>query len=302
MKRTQRILDRLPSFYKTWDSNSNIFRVVSAFGKRLDESEKELTAILRTHWVDTAFRDDLDKLGALYNIERNNGETDSDYKTRLKRAITEFKGGGTLSAVLSSVRMALGVSMDYPLELIENPPKEVHKEFNVKTGETWSLSSESVLDATPSITICTETKNAKVTNPTITNLDTGEVVTFNGVIRSIERLRIEQGKAFLNDSDVTEKLSTNTAPTLSRRGSTWKYTEPLEENIGVFDGAQFDQSVFAVGIPTVRIEFEWIANQPATFEIRVPQDVISAEGDIALVQDVVNSIKAAGVQAMIKVV
>ena len=302
MERTQRIINRFPSFYKTWDRNSLIFRTVSALGKRLDEAQKEPAAILRAHWVDTAFSGDIDKLGALYNIARKKGENDPEYRARLKRAIMEFKGGGTISAVLSSVKMALGLPMDYPLELIENPPTGIHKEFEVRTGETWRLSSESVLDTSPSITISVVTEGAKVTNPTLTNLDTEEVVTFKGVIRSVERLRIENGRAFLNDLDVTEKLSTNIKPKLLRKGITWKYTEPLEENIGVFNSAQFDHSVFAVGIPTVKIGFEWIAYQPATFEIRIPQDVVSRKGGISLVQEVVDSIKAAGVQAIIKIV
>jgi len=302
MVRTQRIIDIFPGFYKTWDSNSLIFRVVSALGKRLDEADKDLAAILRTHWVNTAFKDDIDKLGAIYNIDRKKGETDPEFRARLKRAILEFKGGGTVSAVLSSVKMALGLPMDYPLELIENPPKGICKEFEVRTGETWRLSSESVLDATPNITISVETEGAKVINPTLTNLDTEDVVTFKGVILSVERLRIENGKAILNDIDVTEKLSTTVKPTLLRKGSTWKYTEPLEEDIGVFDSALFDQSVFAVGIPTVKIAFEWTAYQPATFELRIPQDAVSRKGDISLVREVVDSIKAAGVQSIIKIV
>jgi hypothetical protein len=302
MERTQRIIDRFPSFYKTWDRNSLIFKVVSALGKRLDEADKEPAAILRAHWVDTAFGNDLDKLGAIYNIDRKKGESDPEYRARLKRAIMEFKGGGTISAVLSLVKMALGLPMDYPLELLENPPKGIYKELKVRTGETWSLSSESVLDATPSITISVETEDAKVTNPTITNLDAEEVVTFNGVIRSVERLRIENGRAFLNDSEVTEKLSTNITPKLLRKGSMWKYTEPLEEDIGVFDTAHFDLSVFAVGIPTVKIGFEWIAYQPATFELRIPKDAVPQGDGISRLQEVVDSIKAAGVQAIIKVV
>jgi hypothetical protein len=301
MKRTKRLLDRFPSFYNTWDGNSLIFKVLSAFGKRLDEAEKELIAVLRSHWIDTAFGSDLDKLGSIFNIKRKSDESDGEYRERLKRAVMEFKGGGTINAVLSTVRAELGLPRNYPLEIIENPPEKKYREFEVRTGETFKLGSESVLDATPSITISVKTEGAKVTNPMLINLDTEEMISFNGIIHSGERLRIEAGKAFLNDRDVTAMLSTPAMPRLYRKGSTWKYAEPLEKEIGVFDAAKFDYSVFAIGIPTVIIAFEWIAYQPATFEIRIPRDALSKK-DVSLMQEVVDSIKAAGVKALIKIV
>jgi len=302
MKRTQRILDRFPSFYKTWDKNSIIFNMVHALGKRLDEAEKDLYAIMLAHWVDKASKSDLDELGDLYNIKRKPDEADSAYRSRLKRAIMEFKGGGTINAVLTSVKTALGLPRDYPLELIENPPKEMYGEFKVRTGETWWLSSSSVLDAAPSIEINVETEGLRSTNPTITDLDTGEVVAFKGTLQKGEVLRIEGEKALLGDADVTERLSKTTALKLLRKGSTWRYAEALEKEIGVFDTAAFDSSIFAIGIPTVNIGFKWVAYQPATFEIRMPKDALPTKGSIALAQEVVESIKAAGVRAIINVV
>lgn len=302
MERTQRILDMFPSFYKTWDRDSLIFNVVNALGKRLDESEKDLFEIMRAHWVDKAIRIDLDNLGALYNIKRKTGETDPEYRSRLKRAIMEFKGGGTISAVLTSVNTALGLPRDYPLELVENPQREIYREFKVRTGETWWQSSESVLDSTPSIDIDVETGGAKVTNPTITNLGTGESVTFDGIIQTGDQLKIEGGKAFLNGVDATGRLSTATIPRLLRGGATWRYAELLEKEIGVFDVSRFDESMFPVGIATVRIGFKWMSHQPATFEIKIPKDALSRRGGLSLAQEVVDSIKATGVRAIIKVV
>jgi len=45
MERTKRILDRLPLFYRSWDRDSIIFNLLFAMGKRIDEAEKEVTAI-----------------------------------------------------------------------------------------------------------------------------------------------------------------------------------------------------------------------------------------------------------------
>jgi len=44
----------------------------------MDEMEKDLVSIMRGHWVDTARGEDIDRLGALFNIERKDGESDPD--------------------------------------------------------------------------------------------------------------------------------------------------------------------------------------------------------------------------------
>lgn len=305
MSRTQRILDRFPNFYRTWDRNSLISQVVSASGKRIDEVENELFAVMRAHWVDKTLRIDLDYLGALYNIKRKLSETDSEFRSRLKRAIMEFKGGGTISAVLASVKNALGLPRDFPLELVENPQKEIQKEFGVRTGETWWQSSESVFDAIPNVEISVETKGAKITNPTIINTDIEESLVFRGIVQNGSKLRLGDGKAYLDGKDVTESLSTTTTtiPKLLRKGSVWRYVELLGKEIGVFDASSFDESLFPVGIATVKIVFKWTTHQPATFEIRVPKEALSLRGDnISMTEDVVNSIKATGVRATIKII
>jgi hypothetical protein len=196
----------------------------------------------------------------------------------------------------------LNLPTDYSLELNENPPKEIIKEFSFTTGDFFTISSESVLDAKPSIDISVETEDAEISNPTLTNTDTNEVITFMGTIKSEEHLKIEDGKAVLNDEDVTEKLSATTIPQLLRKGSTWSYTEIIEEEIGVFDVAQFDHSIFAFGIPTVKVVLNWTAFQPATFEISIPKNTLYRGNDISLVEAVVNSIKAVGVKAIINVI
>ncbi|MEM1542563.1 MAG: hypothetical protein QXV82_08030 [Ignisphaera sp.] len=302
MKRTKRILDRFPSFYKTWDENSRIFKIINAVGKRLEEADKDTNMILRAHWIDTAFGNDIDRLGAIFNLKRRVGEEDSEYRSRLKRAIMDFKGGGTVSAILSSVKMILGLPNDYPIELVENPPITVEKTLKVRTGDTWFMSSNSVLDAVPSITIATETADMAIINPTILNVDTGEKISFNGEIKAGEELKIEDGRAILNGVDVTERLTVTSFPKLLRKGSTWKYSEQVEETIGRFDISSFDESIFAVGIPAVKITFRWVAYQPATFEIKIPKEAILGKRDLSILEEVICTIKAAGVKAIIRVI
>ena len=302
MSRTQRILDRFPAFYRIWDDNSLIFKLVNALGKRLDEADKDSDRILRSHWVDTAFREDLDKLGAIFNLERKPAESDSQYRNRLRRAIMEFKGGGTVNAVLTSVRMALGLRGDYPIQLAENPPVEASRTIEVRTGDIWVMSSNSVLDAVPTITLSIESPDAEVTNPTVANLETDEKITFNGVVGSGQKLAVKDRKATLDKTDVRKSMSTNKVPRLLRKGSTWSYTEQVEEEIGVMDKARFDSSVFAIGIPTAKLVFNWTAYQPAAFELQIPKDVVSRKEALPMVRGVVDSVKAAGVKAIINVI
>jgi len=302
MERTKRILDRLPLFYRSWDRNSLIFNLLFAMGKRLDEAEKEVTAILRSHWVDTSFGVNLDRLGAIYGFERKPHEGDPEYRNRLKQAVIEFKGGGTINALLTSVRMTLGLSRDYPLELVENPPIEVQREFDVNPGDIWAFSSESVLDATPTIEVSIESESEKITNPSITNLETNESIMYKGSILRGQKLVVEEGKGMLDRRSVRSNLSTTVVPRLLRKQHKWRYEEPISEEIGVFDAAIFDESKFAIGIPTVRLFFNWVAHQPATFEIRIPQEAITRIDDVTFVEEAVDYIKATGVRAIIKIV
>ena len=302
MERTKKILERFPDFYQTWDEKSSIYNLVSAVGKRIDEAEKEIDAILRSHWIDKANRDDLDGFGALFNLARKPGETDSDYRLRLKRAIIEFKGGGTKSAILTSVRMALGLPSDYPIELVENPQREKEREFKVKPGETWSFSSESVFDAIPDVEISIDSEGERITDPTIVNTERGESLTYNGSISVGETLTVKEGEARLERSSVKSKMSAPRPPTLQRKTTTWGYRAPISGEIGVFDTSAFNETKFAVGIPTTRLVFRWMAHEPAAFEIRLPREVLSKDGDVVRVQEAVNAIKASGVTATIKLI
>jgi hypothetical protein len=302
VERTQRILERFPQFYMTWDKQSIIHDLVTSLGKQVDESEKELDSVLRSHWLDTAAHGDLNKLGRMFNINRNPGEPDPDYRNRLKRAIIEFKGGGTRQAIMSSVRLTLGLPPDYPLEMIENPEKEVYREFSVQSGDTWAFSSESILDAEPVIDMSLQSEDESINKPTITNIDTGEAITFNGKIGKGQTLTIGDGRAMIDGKEVKKSLSTTKPPRLPRRVTEWAYNEPISEEIGVFDTAVFDESKFAIGIPQVRLGFKWITHQPATFELRVPRSALTRKESLKLAQDAVESIKATGVKAIINVV
>jgi len=302
VSRSEEIAERLPHFYTYWENNSSISGLIAAMGKRLDEIEKEFVSIMRAHWVDTANIGDLDRLGSLYNLTRKEGESDSDYRNRLKTAILSYKGGGTIGAIQTLTRITLRLPQDYPVKIVENPPVNLKRTWEVNAGREWIVNSRNVHEAIPDITITVNAENTKITNPTLTNTTTGENITFRGDITYGDILKISNGRAVLNFEDQTDKLSTTTIPKLPRGKSKWQYTELIGANLGAFDMAQFDNSFFVTDIVS-NVTFEWTANQPATFELHIPGEILMKAGVTAnYMQEIVNSVKACGVKAEVKVI
>jgi hypothetical protein len=300
--RAEKIASRLPHFYISWDKSSTISSFVSSAGKTMDETEKELVSIMRSHWVDTANGEDLDRLGALFSIERGKGEQDGDYRGRLKTAIISYKGGGTLNSIRMMTRIVLGLPSDAPVEINENPPAAMKKTWKVRANGEWKVDPRSIVDVEPEITIALDTKGAKISDPTITNVDTGDSLTFKGELNYGDVLKIGKGHATVNGVDETRRLSVAKPMAMPRRKMRWQYTEAIGANLGVFDRALFDKSVFAVDI-TSSITFEWTAFQPATFEILVPKATLDKSGvKAAYIQRLIDSVKACGVKGEVKVV
>lgn len=302
MSRTEDISRRLPHFYKHWEHTSSIYDLTASLGKRLDECEKELVSIMRVHWIDTASREDLDKLGSLYNIKRIDNDADSDFRIRLKTAIISYKGGGTRGAIEMLVRLALRLPQDYEVPIEENPPLAMKRKWKVSAGREWIVNPRSIDDTLLDITLTVETENAEIADPTITNITTGETITFRGNLVYGDVLKVSNGKAILNTEDHTEKLSTTSIPILPRTKSNWEYTEYIGANLGTFDKSQFDNSFFIREILS-SVTFEWTAKQPATFELRLSKEMLMKTGvTVKNMQDLLNSIKACGVKAEVKVV
>jgi hypothetical protein len=300
MSRLDRISDRFPRFYKSWEKGSMISILIEALSKQLDEVDGGITDLMRAHWVDTAEGDELDKLGIIVRVSRMSGEESEHFRGRLKRAVDEYKGGGTVSVILESVNELLGAE-DKNVAIVENPIVDAWEEFKVVANDTWSLGSKSIEDEQPSFCLTVEGEG-EVSNPQITNMGTGKSVTFKGKLKTGEQLVITQNSASLNAEDVTANVTPNDLPQLLRKGSAWKYSEALLEKIGIFDSAKFDEHTFALGVPTVRVRFEWKRRQPATFEIQIRSEALLNSGlEEIYLEKALSSLKAAGVNATIKV-
>ncbi|WP_424358888.1 hypothetical protein [Methanocella sp. MCL-LM] len=297
--KAERISERLPHFYMHWDRRATISSIVGAVGKNMDEAEKDFVSIMQAHWVDTAPGEDLDRIGRLYSIQRKATETDDDYRGRLKTAVLSFKGGGTRNAILMMVRIAMGLPPDYPVAIEENPAVRLKKTWKLMAGTEWTVNPRNIRDAEPEITIAVETEGARISDPVIRNLDTGESIMYRGELSRGDVLRLAGAKATLNGKDVSSKIE-GSVPVLPRKKTKWQYTESVGANLGAFDSAMFDRSVFSVSI-TSAITMEWTANQPATFDVIVEKSLLDKSGvSEAYLQEIVNMAKGCGVKAGIR--
>ena len=274
MSRADKISQRFPHFYRSWDTTSQIALLASAIGKCLDETEKDLVSIIHSHWVDKANGQDLDKLGALISTERNGHESDKDYRNRLKLAVLRYHGG-TLESVRNAVRIALKLPQNYPITINENPGVNRTAVYNIKKDGSWQVDLQNVMsvqDAPLDITLSVRTEWGKIRDPRIINLESKDSVAFIGDIAYGDILKISHlGNASLNGEDKTASLKISgtrrpyrgiqrtaverlerfmlpnlKALTLPRNGSKWMLTfsEIIWAEMGFFDKSHFDKSYF----------------------------------------------------------
>jgi hypothetical protein len=300
MTTLNRINDRLPRFYKNMDRDSLMAILLQAVSEQLNVAETGITDLMQAHWINTAQGGDLEKLGVLVESSRVPGENDEHLRGRLKGTVDEFKGGGTVSVILKQISDLVNAK-ENEVEIVENPLAEGFAEFSVKANDSWNLGSNSIRDELPIISLIVEDEG-EVSNPQIMNTDTDQSITFEGKLKKGQQLIVKQNSVLLDEKDVTNQVSPNAVLQLPRKRCTWKYSEALLEQIATFDEARFDEHIFAVGVPTVKVHFEWTRLQPATFMVQIKRKALLNSGvSEAYLEKAVDSMKAAGVKAIIKI-
>jgi hypothetical protein len=305
MERTEKIVERLPGFYRAREKTSFLYFFVRGFAKAISEQQKDLNHILRSHWVDTANGVDLDLLAALFAIKRKRDESDDALRLRVKSTLVNYRGGGTVEAVKSQVAAYLAIPKEEVI-LIENPEVPMLLEKNVRSGDSWSMSSASISNEDLMISITIEEGEAR--DPTLVNEEFNFMLRYKGTLKKGETLEIGKGSAKLDGVPVSperfiEGAATNMKPVISRKNSNWLYRETLSDTIARFNQAKFNESVFFKFVPHTTIRFHWTARLLAAFEIKVPLGVLKKNHikreDL---EELVNAIKAAGVRVLITVV
>jgi len=300
LSRAERISGRLPRFYRNWDKTSLVSAFVQSVCEQLDETEQGITRLLQAHWVETAKGKDLERIGSLVRSSHMTDEDDGRFRGRLKRAVDEYKGGGTVSVIMDELTRLVSAKSG-EIEIVENPVTEATAEFSVIANNTWTLSSSSIEDEQPSLTLAVE-EEGEVSNPQIINIDTDLFVTYEGKLKGGELLFIDQKKALLDEKDVTNRVKMHGQLRLLRKSSVWKYSEALLERIGVFDTAKFDDHTFSVNVPAVSVRFKWKRRQPATFMVKVKSHALARSNlSESHLEKMLNSRKGVGINVILKV-
>jgi hypothetical protein len=305
MKQADRILSRLPHFYLGWDKRALMSQLIHSLAMALHQQQIYLLRIQKSHWVDTAYRSDLDELGKIFNLRRGANELDDNFRERIKYALLNFKGGGTREAVIAQIAHYFKL-LPSEVELVENPKKPQVQELVVGNGVKWKMGNRSIREEEDAeLTMKLEpTGLGGVANPTISNLSKpDETIQYRGMFNPGETLTIKRGKAELDGKDVSDRLgSTPISMKIPRKKTDWHYHESTSPKIGYFDSASFDEGfVFHRDVPTIRLTFRWSARVAATFQVKVPQAALERGGytkdDL---ERLVNAIKAAGVKAEVQ--
>jgi hypothetical protein len=284
----------------SYEKSSLIFNFLQAIDKELSNLDEGITDLMKSHWVDSAEGKDLDKLGVLVSSERTS-EDNLVFRRSLKKTVEEYRGGGTIYIILEKLHDMLSPGETDDIEIIENPRVNTSAEFSVVASDTWILGSESIKDETPTLTMSIDGEG-EVTNPQIINVDTNKSISFKGKLPSGKLLKINQKKALLGDQDITNKVNSEDALQLFRKKSEWKYSESLSEVIGIFDSAKFDMNNFAIGIPTIKVRFDWEKSQLSTILVKIKSSTLLKSGlTKKYLEKTLNSMKAAGVKVILEV-
>jgi hypothetical protein len=297
-----RIIDRLPGFYGAREKDSLLYRLINSFAKAISEQHKDIFSIMKSHWVDTAYGIDLDLLASIYSLKRKPRENDDDFRVRIRSAITDFRGGGTVEAVKTALARYLIISKD-DIILVENPPVPMIVEKQARSRDKWLINSLSINDEEAAIIITIEDGEAR--EPTMIDTENNFSLKYNGTIKAGQKLVIHDGKADLDGVDVTANVVVerpNRIPTILRKGSNWLYRETLSDTLGRFNEAKFNENVFYKEVPPTKIRFEWTANMVAAFEVKVPSGALERNNiSKENLENLVNDIKAAGVKTFVTI-
>lgn len=113
MDKLEAILKRFPQ--NTYDANNStlaLYKLIKAIVDEFIITEDNIDRVDKMIGINTALPDDIyNRFGALLNIKQNPGETDEQYKNRLKTSVVALSGG-TADAIKYAIACGLGTNND----------------------------------------------------------------------------------------------------------------------------------------------------------------------------------------------
>lgn len=111
MDKIDAVMRRFPQYaYNPEDTNSALYKLINAIVSELNIVVSNIDRLNNDIGIDTVSPDDLyNRFGSLLNIPRNDGETDEQYRDRLKVSVTALSGG-TAEAIKYAIACGLGIN------------------------------------------------------------------------------------------------------------------------------------------------------------------------------------------------
>ena len=115
--KTDRILGYLPGTFRALPRPTAVYSVVDAFGNELLQAENSLAALMQSHWVDLADRnediiEDLARIASLYALAPRDDEDVEEFREHLKRYVRTFLDGTvTVQGIFRVVAEALALEI-----------------------------------------------------------------------------------------------------------------------------------------------------------------------------------------------
>jgi hypothetical protein len=294
MYNRERMIEHLPSHFQAQNNESVIFKLLTVIGNSLDVAEQAIGLILYSKWVSTADRSELERLGKLFGVNPVHSDKLDQYRSRIVKTVNDIiKGRSTPTSIKSYIHSSTGLEP----EIIENPIVNAGSQpLFLRSGDRWDLFCNSIVEAEPFIKIRGVTS---IRNPMITNLSTGESVSYNGLLRKGAVLRIlPDGQASLVGIDVSDRIVVNSKSSvrLPKGLSEWRYSD----SNAFFNTAKFNVNALADDRPDmVEVKMDWTERQPAVVAVKVPMDKGNEQIKMEIA-DLLERVRPVGVKFLIE--
>lgn len=230
MPKTLDILKYFPDFHQATNRGKLLYHVTDAVASHIQGIENDMIEIMKSHWIKAVENiDELERIAALYRIEREEYENLNQFRTKVRDIIRLYLAGpGTVPAVIEFVAIALrkyGIeikrdqngnpvithpvggdefrtrchfeeSKDFPdstkyyIEINENPIIEKsYIEGSIRHLEKAFLENRGFFYSCPEIIV--RGYNSRTVNPVLFNRSTGHALGFLGIVPGNSVLRIK---------------------------------------------------------------------------------------------------------------
>ena len=111
--KTTKVLNNLPHWLNK-ESDSNNYKFITSFDTELQDVDDEIIQLKQSIQISTAGGEDLDDIGNLFKLIRDSGESDTNFRTRIKAFWEGAVRGGIKEAITDVFESTTGLtSNDY---------------------------------------------------------------------------------------------------------------------------------------------------------------------------------------------